>query len=88
MLAVVEVLKMWRKCSSRFLTLGLSIDYVVCKKNWISKSKIFTFQFDSVRFASNVSYLYVTEIGSVEESDPTSTLQIFHLFNGPTVGDS
>lgn len=76
MLAVVEsekVLKMWRKCSSRFLTLGLSIDYAVCKKNWISKSKVFRFQFDSVRFESNFSYLYVTEVSSVEESEHTST---------------
>lgn len=79
---------MWRKCSSHFLTLGLSIDYVVCKKNWISKSKIFTFQFDSVRFESDFSYLYVIEVSSVEESDHTSTLEIFHLFYRLRLGDS
>lgn len=77
MLAVVQsekILKMWRKCSSRFLTLGLSIDYAVRKKNWISKNKMSTFQFDSVRYKSNFSYLHVTEVRSVEDTDHTNTL--------------
>lgn len=57
------------KCSSCFLALGLSIDHAVCKKNYVSKSKSSSFQFDSVRCESHFFYLDVTEAGCVEESE-------------------
>lgn len=47
---------------------------------------MFTFRFHLVRFESHFFYLDVTEVGSVEDSDHSSPLQIFHLFYRLTLG--
>lgn len=83
MLAVVDSEKVLKMCSSRFLTLGLAIDYAVRKMNWISKSKIFTFQFDSVRFLNPISLTFMLLRLAVLKNPTTQAhYRLFICFTG------